>query len=330
MSNPDLTTFDRTADGEAYAPEGPASLTVTILWHRDPTRIGAHAQLPMDGGPVHLSRTGPVFSDGAPLDDPQISRKLLQLVPQADASLRLWPAEPRLRYDLPGKTRTGGEHLEAEQLAQGALLGLGRGALLLLRHGDAPQREPGFGLVGASPALCDIGQRIHTVAPLGLPTLVTGPTGTGKELVARAIHQASQRHQGPFVSVNLAALAPGTAPSQLFGHCRGAFTGASAAHPGYFGEADGGTLLLDELGACPAEVQAQLLRALESGEIQPVGGSVRTVDVRVVAATDTVTAERPGESGVSAPLFFRMARTRIATPRCGSAPPISRSRLCTS
>src|SRR6185295_4697027 len=99
-------------------------------------------------------------------------------------------------------------------------------------------------------------------------------------------HRASARAKGPFVAVNLAALLATTAPSQMFGHARGAFTGADRPSAGYFGEADGGTLLLDEVGLCPPDVQAQLLRALESGEIQPLGAPVRKVNVRVIAATD--------------------------------------------
>jgi two-component system nitrogen regulation response regulator GlnG len=147
--------------------------------------------------------------------------------------------------------------------------------------------EPGGGrLVGKSPALLDIFKVVGKVAVRNVPVLITGESGTGKELVARAIHAASLRAEAPFVTVNAAAIPRELLESELFGHERGAFTGAIASRLGRFREASGGTLFLDEIGDMPIELQAKLLRVLQDGEVIPVGGRDPThVDVRIIAAT---------------------------------------------
>ena len=154
------------------------------------------------------------------------------------------------------------------------------------QRSDAAQAT-GHAVVGESPrwrALVDAALR---VARREVPVLLRGETGTGKELVASMIHAASARRARPCVRVNCAAIPAELAESELFGHAKGAFTGATSAHRGWFAQADGGTLVLDEVGELPLAVQARLLRALQSGEIQPVGaGRVSTVDVRVVEFAD--------------------------------------------
>jgi len=155
-----------------------------------------------------------------------------------------------------------------------------------LRREVARQVLPGEKLVGRSPELLEIFKTIGRVAGRDVPVLLTGESGTGKELVASAIHAASARAAGPFVPVNTAAIPRELLESELFGHERGAFTGAVAARVGRFREASGGTLFLDEIGEMPPELQAKLLRALQSGEVSPVGGrGTEHVDVRVIAAT---------------------------------------------
>jgi two-component system nitrogen regulation response regulator GlnG len=140
--------------------------------------------------------------------------------------------------------------------------------------------------VGRSAALLDVFKTIGRVAARDVPVLVTGESGTGKELVARAIHAASPRAARPFVAVNTAAIPRELLESELFGHERGAFTGAVAARVGRFREASGGTLFLDEIGDMPVELQAKLLRVLQEGEVTPLGASrTERVDVRIVAAT---------------------------------------------
>ncbi len=141
-------------------------------------------------------------------------------------------------------------------------------------------------LVGRSDAVLEVFKTIGRVAARDVPVLITGESGTGKELVARAIHAASPRGVGPFVAVNAAAIPRELLESELFGHEKGAFTGATESRPGRFREASGGTLLLDEIGDMPPELQAKLLRVLQSGEVTSVGGRrTERVDVRILAAT---------------------------------------------
>ncbi|MCC6640247.1 MAG: sigma-54-dependent Fis family transcriptional regulator [Deltaproteobacteria bacterium] len=155
-----------------------------------------------------------------------------------------------------------------------------------LRREVARRTTPGEALVGRSPVLLEIFKTIGKVARSDVPVLITGESGTGKELVARAIHAASGRAEGPFVALNAAAIPRELLESELFGHERGAFTGAVEARAGRFREADRGTLFLDEIGDMPLELQAKLLRVLQSGEVMPVGGRrVERVDVRILAAT---------------------------------------------
>jgi two-component system nitrogen regulation response regulator GlnG len=177
-----------------------------------------------------------------------------------------------------------------------------------------PVCEP-HGLVGESSAIAQVRAEIHRVADLAVPVLIRGATGTGKELVAQGIHAASRRHRGPFVSVNLGAIPPSLAASELFGAARGAYTGAVQAQDGYFRKAQGGTLFLDEIGETPQEVQASLLRVLEAGEIQPVGAqSALRVDVRVLAATDADLEQRVQAGTFREPLLHRLAGYSIRLP----------------
>jgi len=141
-------------------------------------------------------------------------------------------------------------------------------------------------LVGSSQALLEIYKTVGKVAPRNVPVLITGESGTGKELVAHAIHAASPRGEGPFIAVNAAAIPRELLESELFGHERGAFTGATSTRAGRFREASGGTLFLDEIGDMAVDLQAKLLRVLQSGEVTSVGGrNPEIVDVRIVAAT---------------------------------------------
>src|SRR5207249_4126807 len=142
-------------------------------------------------------------------------------------------------------------------------------------------------IVGASPALQAVLARVAKVAPTDSTVLITGETGTGKELIARAIHKRSARAARAFVSVNCAAIPPSLIASELFGHEKGAFTGALQRRLGRFELADGGTLFLDEIGELPAETQIALLRVLQEREFERIGGSQAiAVDVRVIAATN--------------------------------------------
>jgi DNA-binding NtrC family response regulator len=170
-------------------------------------------------------------------------------------------------------------------------------------------------IVGASQALREVLRRVDLVAPTDATVLVLGETGTGKELVARAIHDRSPRKGRPLVKLNCSAISAGLVESELFGHVKGAFTGASDRRTGRFELADGGTLFLDELGELPADTQAKLLRVLQEGEFEPVGSSkTQRVDVRVIAATNRNLAEDVARGRFRADLYYRLNVFPVEVP----------------
>ena len=164
------------------------------------------------------------------------------------------------------------------------------------------------GMVGRSGVMLDLFDRIRRFAPHVRTALITGETGTGKELVARAIHKAGPRASKKFVTINCSAVVESLFESELFGHMRGAFTGAVDNKPGLFEAADGGTLFLDEIGELPVAAQAKLLRVIETGEVQRVGGlDSRSVDVRVVAATNRDLRMEAAAGRFRGDLFYRLS-----------------------
>ncbi len=178
------------------------------------------------------------------------------------------------------------------------------------------ESKPGLdGLVGAAPAMHVLRRRIERVASFGVPVLVHGETGTGKELVSRAVHDLSRRAGGPFVAVNCGAIHGETAHSRLFGHERGAFTGAATAAPGAFRQAHGGTLFLDEIGELSPEHQTALLRVLETQEVTPLGASkpVR-VDYRLVAASHRELRAEVAAGRFREDLYFRLDVAVLRVP----------------
>ena len=180
---------------------------------------------------------------------------------------------------------------------------------------ELAEREGLSGLIGRSSGLGKVVELVKQVAPTRTSILITGETGTGKELVARAIHQRSGRDQGLFVPVNLAAVPLELLESELFGHVRGAFTGAVADRPGKFELADGGTLFLDEIGDAPMALQPKILRVLQDGVIERVGSNQpREVDVRVVSATNRDLAGAIAAGQFRADLFYRLRVIQIDVP----------------
>ena len=169
--------------------------------------------------------------------------------------------------------------------------------------------------MGGSPAIAQVIQQVAQVAESNFTVLVQGETGTGKELVARAIHQQSPRRQSPFVAVDCGAIPETLVESELFGHERGAFTGAQARREGHFQLAKGGTLFLDEIGNVPLATQAKLLRALEQREVHPLGGArAVTVDARIIAATNSELEESVKAGRFRADLYYRLSEFTIALP----------------
>ena len=181
---------------------------------------------------------------------------------------------------------------------------------------DALESRNGFeGIVGSSSALRGVLDQIRTVAPTDSTVLIEGETGTGKELIARAIHMNSRRANRPFVKLNCAAIPLGLLESELFGHEKGAFTGAVAQKLGRFEVADGGTLFLDEIGDIPLELQAKLLRVLQEQEFERLGSTyTRRVNVRVVAATNQDLAGLVAEKLFRMDLYYRLNVFPIALP----------------
>ncbi len=170
-------------------------------------------------------------------------------------------------------------------------------------------------LVGNAPCMLEVSRRIRLVAPRMAPVLIEGPTGSGKELVAEALHRLSPRSRKPFVAINCAAIPEALLEAELFGHTRGAFTGAVQGRVGRIESADGGTLFLDEIGEMPLSLQSKLLRFVESGELQRVGDNETVkVDVRIVAATHRPLAEHTQTGAFRADLYYRLAVFLIRTP----------------
>src|SRR5258708_23998253 len=203
---------------------------------------------------------------------------------------------------LSGRTPDSESYIELEQF--------------LGAQSDARESRSGFeGIVGAGDALSEGLDEVRTVAVTDSTVLIEGETGTGKELIARAIHMSSRRRTRPFIKLNCAAIPLGLLESELFGHERGAFTGAVAQKLGRFEAADGGTLFLDEIGDIPLELQAKLLRVLQEQEFERLGSThTRKVNVRVVAATNQDLAGLVAGKQFRMDLYYRLSVFPVAVP----------------
>jgi transcriptional regulator with PAS, ATPase and Fis domain len=180
---------------------------------------------------------------------------------------------------------------------------------------DLARRDRFMEIIGTGPAMAEVFRLMESAATSPIPVLIEGDTGTGKELVARAIHRESARAEGPFLAVNCAAFQETLLESELFGHRRGAFTGATHDRRGLFEAAERGTVFLDEVGEMSAAMQAKLLRVLEEGEVTPVGDSrPRRVDVRVVSATNRNLAAEVASRRFREDLYYRLVAYPIRLP----------------
>ncbi len=177
------------------------------------------------------------------------------------------------------------------------------------------QSKQRFGIIGNAPALVGAVERTLRVAPIDLSVLITGESGAGKEFFPKIIHAYSPRKHAKYIAVNCGAIPEGTIDSELFGHEKGAFTGAVASRKGYFEEADGGTIFLDEVAELPLTTQARLLRVLETGEFLKVGSSaVQKTNIRVVAATNVDMLRAVEEGRFREDLYYRLSTVQISIP----------------
>jgi len=332
METTNLDGFDSLTDtsttGYDEAPSGWTPRLVpglVIVAHPEVGRVGEEAPLAelAAGSRARLSRREPLFlppnSDVAPrgLGDSSLSRRpmLLYRGPgPGEVTLERGESPTPLFVD---QERVGSQRIfSAEEISRGKVLVLaGRVALLLCQVPLVPPAAaPELGLVGHSLAMMRLRREIQAASLLDVPVLVRGETGSGKELVSQAVHDARPR-RGPYLAVNLGALVPALAASELFGATRGAYTGADRPRDGYFRRADGGTLFLDEIGEAPLEVQVMLLRTLESGRVQAVGGvEEKQVDVRVIAATDADLEAAIAAGRFRSALLHRLAGYEIRVP----------------
>jgi two-component system, NtrC family, nitrogen regulation response regulator GlnG len=299
-----------------------AVVMLTIAYHPDVSRVGERTRI---DGEVEISRGAPLFTapGGAiarPLGDRGLSRNpVVRIKPAGDGVALEALTSTAASIDgrpLAGSTARAWQTFDRAALDRGMVLEIADRIVCVL-HLASPgnEREERGGLIGDSDALERVRADITRVADLPVPVLVRGETGVGKELVAHALHASSPRREKLFLAINIAALPPTTAASELFGHARGAFTGATHDHDGMFARADGGTLFLDEVGETPFEIQPSLLRVLETSEVTPLGGArSRKVDVRLIAATDADLELQISESGFREALFHRLAGYQLLVP----------------
>jgi DNA-binding NtrC family response regulator len=304
-----------------------------LLYHIDPSRIGAisHPELDLESGEWReIGRKTPLFiipsAEGIwlPLEDPTISRAQLRVRWLKEvARFEVEPvAESRrklrvISLDDEEASATAKELSRTTQLEPGSCLAIDDRALIGLEvvQGHRHLDDDRLGFVGESLAMWRLRDDIRAVSKFQKPALILGPTGAGKELVALAIHQLSNRARRPFETVNCAALPEHLVESLLFGHRKGAFTGADSHQTGKFKDADGGTLFLDELGEMPITVQPKLLRTIQDGLVTPVGhGQSVEVNVRLVAATHRDPRAQIADGRLRSDLFHRLSAHIIEVP----------------
>ena len=239
--------------------------------------------------------------------DGSLSRRHARVVPTGEG----WVLED---LDSANGLWVAGTRVQAVVLGPGVRVRLGRSTLEVARAGEQGD-GPEAGLLGSSPAFTELLECLGRVAPLALPVLIQGESGTGKEALARELHRRGPRAAGPCEVVDCTLLRGEHLRSELFGHVRGAFTGAEAPRPGAFVRAHGGTLVLDEVGELPLELQPALLRVLEEGEVRPLGGAEPDrVDVRVVSSTNRDLEAMVAAGSFRGDLYHRLAAVVLEVP----------------
>ena len=315
------TAAGRKGGPGASAP--PLVPALTIASH--PASLRAGERLLLDGllvgREVAVSRNAPDFvapdrALGLPLGDPFVSRKPIRFAPGREGRVRLLAGDGGPITVAGARVRDGVE-IGPDDLDAGVPIELADRVVLLLHLAsrEAAPTADALGMVGESAGIRRVRGHLDRIADLSVPVLIRGETGTGKELVARAVHTHGPQRGGPFVSVNLGAVPRELAAAELFGAQKGAYTGATRDREGFFRAARGGTLFLDEVGEASPEVQVMLLRVLETGEMFPVGGQTPVAtDVRLIAATDANLEAHIREGRFKAPLLHRLAGYEILLP----------------
>jgi len=302
-------------------PEPPAAGSTRVRGPRIVVRY-AKVRVEVVGGPDagvradvagQTLKIGTAEDNGLVLTDDSVSRAHCEVEPVAGG----------MRVRDVGSTNgvfAGGVRVYDAVLPFDSRLRLGDTELALTALAETVEREQTtrdrFGdLLGASPRMRELFADLERIAAADVTLLIEGETGTGKDIAAESVHRASARGAGPFVAFDCGAVSPTLIESELFGHERGAFTGATQAHAGVFEQADGGTLFLDEIGELPKELQPKLLRALDKRHIKRVGGtSVVAFDVRVVAATNRQLRAEIARGQFREDLYFRLAAAHVTVP----------------
>jgi len=309
----DPTTVASAPPQDRHQAEGGAiRYALRILWHRDVRRIGNVGILP--ALPITaVVRRSPPFD---PIEDTCLSRDPFLSIVSTGRELEIRPGNTRTVIAVNGTGLHSPRAFSAGEAKAGIIILLGNEIVVCLHQVRVPvQRGPKLGLVGDSDVMEDIRRQIREVASLDSTVLVRGETGTGKELVAAAIQREGSRADQPYVQVSMTEVPAETAASAFFGHVRGAFTGATRDHAGFFVEADGGTLFLDEIALAPVPVLNMLLRVTETGQVRPVGGGrTRKVRVRLICATDEKLERAVREGKFPEPVFQRLSRLQIRLP----------------
>jgi two-component system nitrogen regulation response regulator GlnG len=298
---------------------------LTVVWHPDLERVGERVLLPQlaRGRDVRISRLEPDFAApraGRPrsLGLAHLSRTPLTLLALGRDGFGLRRGECPIEIEVDGLRLDHEATVNQERLREGVVLLLAERIVLvfqLLDAGALAAELPTYGLIGESDALQRLRLSLARASGVEVPVLLRGATGTGKELVAQAIHQHGPRREQPFVAVNVGALPTELAAAELFGTSRGAYTGATRDRSGCFRRAHRGTLFLDEIGEASNEVQVMLYRVLETGMVRSLGEDLdRPVDVRVIAATDSDLEAAVDAGSFRAPLLHRLGGYEIAVP----------------
>lgn len=310
--------FDRTGSRGAL----PDTVGLTVLFHPQIERVGDIAPLCdyVSDAYARISRTEPMFrqTNGQKTDvlaSPVLSRKPLEIRVMPDGGISMVNISDSIRVIAETEALRPARTFSRTEFQRGIVLTLADSVALLLHPLYFLRNHPDLlGIIGYSESIQRLRSAILNVADLDIPVLLQGESGVGKELVASAIHRYSRRKDKPYVCVNMSAIPGSLAASELFGYTKGAFSGAEKNHSGYFSDAEGGTLFLDEIGETSLEVQSTLLRAIENKILQPLGGKIREIDVRILAATDS-DLERATDQGMfRRPLLQRLSGYQIKIP----------------